>query len=143
MPEFHGGCHCGALKVTFTSKRAATDLEVRECGCGFCRTHGARTMTDPEGAARIAAAPDALNRYRFGLKTADFLVCRTCGAYLGAYFEDAGQGYATLNVNTFVDRTDFSANAKHADYAAEDTAGRLARRKARWTPATLTEGAAP
>lgn len=139
MPHFKGACHCGAIHVTFQSAHNADALEVRACGCSFCRTHGARTMTDPAGHAEILAASGALNRYRFGLKTADFLVCRECGAYVAAYFEDAGQGYATLNVNAFDARADFDQAARSADYAAEDAAGRIARRRQRWTPATLAE----
>ena len=139
MPHFKGGCHCGAVDVTFESAHEAAALEVRACGCNFCRTHGARTMTDPAGHATITAAPGTLNRYRFGLKTADFLVCRNCGAYLGAYFDDAGQGYTTLNINAFEARSDVAQTGKSADYADEDAAGRMARRRKRWTPATLIE----
>lgn len=94
-------------------------------------------MTDPAGAAAIEADAEALNAYRFGLGTADFIVCNYCGAYLGAYFDDDGTGYATLNINIFDDRLLFSQPAASADYGAEDAEGRKARRRARWTPATL------
>lgn len=139
MPKFQGGCHCGAVTVTFESAHDAQELEVRACGCSFCRSHGARTMTDPGGNAAITAKPDALNRYRFGLGTADFLVCNNCGTYVGAYFDDAGQGFATLNVNAFQARADFSEAAKSADYDAETAESRMARRRTRWTPAALND----
>ncbi len=139
MSRYEGSCHCGALKVRFESARQAGELPVRECACSFCRTHGARTMTDPSGTAWIQARGASLNRYRFGLMTADFIVCRNCGAYLGAYFEDAGQGYATLNVNAFDERAAFTQPAQSADYNAEDSSGRMARRRLRWTPAQLIE----
>ncbi len=137
MPEFKGSCHCGELRLTFVSPSTAADLPVRECGCSFCRKHGARTMTDPAGTAVIEAEPGALNAYQFGLGTADFIVCNGCGAYMGAFFDDAGTGYATLNINVFDDRLDFSQPAASADYGAEDAEGRKVRRRARWTPATL------
>lgn len=138
MPSYAGGCHCGAIAVEFESAREADDLDVRECACSFCRTHGARTMTDPNGRARIVAQPTSLNRYRFGLGTADFIVCRKCGAYVAAYFDDDdGAGFATLNVNVLEDRAAFTKPATSANYEAEDAAGRVSRRRARWTPADL------
>lgn len=137
MHRFAGGCHCGAIQVEFESPHGAADLDTRECQCGFCRTHGARTMTDPEGRARITAPRDALHRYHFGLKTADFLLCRNCGAYLAAYFDDGDAAYATLNVNTFAERQAFTKPAASADYDAEDASSRMARRRLRWTPAEL------
>ncbi|MGZ0188347.1 MAG: GFA family protein [Alphaproteobacteria bacterium] len=139
MHIFQGACHCGSIKVQFKSAKIAGDLAVRACGCTFCRTHGARTMTDPEGSAVIEAQGQSLNRYQFGLKTADFIVCNQCGAYMGAFFDDDGQGYATLNVNTFAARTAFASDAQSADYDAEDAESRFARRRLRWTPASLIE----
>ena len=139
MPTFEGGCHCGAIQVAFESRHEAKDLQVRACGCGFCRSHGARTMTDPEGAAEITASADRLNRYRFGLGTADFLVCNDCGTYVGAYFDDDGQGYATLNINAFKARAAFGETTTSADYDAETAESRMARRRVRWTPARLKE----
>jgi hypothetical protein len=137
MQEFKGSCHCGKLRLTFKSASSASDLPVRECNCTFCRKHGARTMTDPDGAAVIEADAGALNQYQFGLRTADFMVCNNCGANMGAFFNDAGNGYATLNINVLDNADAFSTPAASADYGAEDAAGRKARRRARWTPATL------
>lgn len=137
MHRFTGGCHCGAIQVEFESSHAAADLDTRECQCGFCRTHGARTMTDPEGQAKITAPEEALRRYQFGLKTADFLLCRNCGAYIAAYFEDGEAAYATLNVNAFAERQAFTKPAASADYDAENASSRMARRRVRWTPASL------
>ena len=91
------------------------------------------------GRATITARQDALHRYQFGLKTAEFLLCRNCGAYVAAYFEHAGQGYATLNTNSFDDRAAFGQPAKSADYDAETPDSRVARRLERWTPTTFVE----
>ena len=139
MPTYSGQCHCGALSVTFESAHEAGALPVRACGCSFCRSHGARTMTDPEGQARITVDPEALLRYRFSLGTADFLVCNRCGVYLGAYFDDGEAAYATLNVNAFEARAEFVGGGAPTDYDNEDAAGRMARRRQRWTPAILEE----
>ncbi|MDP6659369.1 MAG: aldehyde-activating protein, partial [Candidatus Poseidoniia archaeon] len=90
MTQHHRGrCHCGNIRVLFESEKTAQALAVRACGCSFCRGHGARTTTDAEGSAEIEVADASrLSRYRFGLKTADFLICGNCGAYMGALFED-------------------------------------------------------
>ena len=137
MPEFKGSCHCGKLRLTFVSPSTAENLPVRQCGCSFCRKHGARTMTDPKGSALIETELGALKAYQFGLGTADFIVCNGCGAYMGAFFDDNGAGYATLNINVFDDRLAFSQPAASANYDAEDAESRKTRRRARWTPAKI------
>lgn len=142
MGVYEGGCHCGAVHVRFESAHSPGDLAVRACACSFCRTHGARTMTDPEGRLAIAADVDRLNRYRFGLRTADFLVCNGCGAYVAAYFEDGERAFATLNVNVLEARADFAAIGESAEYDAETASSRMARRRMRWTPAQLLLGGA-
>ena len=99
-------------------------------------------MADPDGRARIAVRdPAKLNRYRFGLRTADFLVCRECGVYVGAVFTDGGDGtaYAVVNVNAFDAPGAFPQAPAVVDYAGEGEAERRARRRAKWTP--LVQGA--
>ena len=58
---------------------------MRACQCTFCRLHGAISTSDPKGAVRFSIRnEDAVSRYVFGLRTAEFLVCRACGVYLAA-----------------------------------------------------------
>jgi hypothetical protein len=64
--------------VTFrlAASRPPEDLPVRACGCRFCRQHAALSTSDPDGHVIFQVAdPARLARYRFGLKTADFLIC--------------------------------------------------------------------
>ena len=132
---FSGSCHCGNAEVTLVTAKRPDELGVRACACSFCRRHGARTTTDPEGRAMIRVRDAArLNRYRFNLHSADFLVCRDCGTYLGAVYSEAGRAWVTLNVNAFQNRDDFPAEASPVVYDSETAADRAARRKARWTP---------
>ena len=140
-----GSCHCGNLEVVFTPGRDPEDLQVRACGCAFCVRHGARTTSDPDGRAEIAIRDEGqLLRYRFGLRTADFLVCRGCGIYLAAVMTDSdGQSYATINVNVLDDRARFALDAVAADYDAEDFLARTARRRARWTPTVFRQAKPP
>ena len=79
-----GRCHCGNLSVTFDTAQDAGRVPLRECGCAFCRKHGATSVTDPAGSLEVRIADAALvSRYRFGLGTSDFLVCRRCGGTAG------------------------------------------------------------
>jgi hypothetical protein len=134
MLAYHGGCHCGALRLTFESARAPAELQRRACQCSFCRSHGALTMSDPEGAMRIDAKADALVRYRFGLKTADFLICARCGVYVAAIFLEDDDGWAIVNANALHEREVFTAPIDAISYDGETPGSRGARRKTRWTP---------
>jgi hypothetical protein len=135
--RFEGGCHCGNLSYVFDASAPLGSLGLRADQCSFCRAHAARNTSDPNGTIRIAVHDGAkLSRYRFGLMTADFLVCRECGIYIGALMEDGGRMWFTVNVNSFRDRPgDDVASVPH-DFDGEDIAGRVARRKERWTPVT-------
>jgi hypothetical protein len=129
---WRGGCHCGALRVTFESARAGAELSLRECQCSFCRHHGARNTSDPAGHVHVVAEREALVRYRFGLRTADFLVCNRCGVYVGCVLDDA---YAS--VNTRVLDGDWERPATPMNFDAETVALRIDRRRTTWSPARI------
>lgn len=132
-----GGCHCGNLAYVFEMSRPLDQPGLRACQCTFCRAHGARNTSDPDGAMRITVRDsEKVNRYRFGLKTADFLVCKICGVYVGAILEDAGRRWMTVNTNTLSSPIGADAVIAPHDFSAEDAAARIARRKANWTPVT-------
>ena len=78
MTHYKGQCHCGAIEVDYDSTMDPADTQLRECQCSFCRMHGARAVSDPAGTLRFTERrAGTLNRYRFGLNTADFIVCNT------------------------------------------------------------------
>ena len=132
-----GGCHCGALAVEFATELPIEQIQVRACQCTFCRAHGARTTSDPNGTFLLKVADASqLQRYRFGLKTADFLICKTCGVFVGALMEEAGRNYITVNANTFKPPPAYTIAGSANDFGGEDAAGRTARRTAKWTPVT-------
>lgn len=131
-----GGCHCGNLRFALESALALDALPLRACQCSFCRLHGARSTSDPAGRIRFEVRDAALlTRYRFGLRTADFLVCAQCGIYVGALMRDGGAHHAIINANTLDDVARLTQPAQPMDYDGEDAARRLARRKQRWSPA--------
>ena len=130
-----GRCHCGNVELVFETDRALEEVPLRVCGCSFCVRQGGRYTSDPNGALRITVHdPDRLRRYRFGMKTADFLICGTCGVSLAATASIDGATYAVINVNTFERAGNFTQTPTAMDYDAEDEVTRNARRRARWTP---------
>jgi hypothetical protein len=130
-----GGCHCGNIRIALTLSMPPRDCELRACQCSFCRRHGARTAADPAGSLRLEIRDSAkLNRYRFGLRTADYLVCAVCGVYVAAVCDTPAGKRATINVNCLDDRATFTREPIAADYEGETREGRLKRRAERWTP---------
>lgn len=132
---FTGSCHCGALGFSFLTALPVAQWSVRTCECRFCRAHGAVTTSDPSGRLAFHAhRGESLRRYRFGLKTADFLVCSGCGVYVGAQIETPRGAFGIINTLAMTPRpTDLPA-AVPADYDAEGPGERLSRREQRWTP---------
>lgn len=133
MALLAGRCHCGNIEITLETRIDARELPLRACQCTFCRRHGSRTTSDPAGRARIKVRDAAeLSRYRWGLATADFLVCRRCGVYAGAVM----QSWTVLNVNLFDDQEPFRREPQPVNYDGESAEQRIARRKTVWTPLT-------
>ena len=132
--SFEGGCHCGGIAFTFHASREPAAWTVRACQCSFCRAHGARTTSDPDGSV-VFLIPDAskLGRYRFGSRSADFLVCRECGVYVAAVMTSPAGQFATLNVNTMRGPPNV-AQAAPVSYDGETREQKRARREQRWTP---------
>jgi hypothetical protein len=133
MSVYEGACHCGAVSARFETAIDPAAIDVRADQCGFCRRHGAKTVSDPAGRLALAFREAAVERYRFGTRSSDFIVCRACGAYVAAIIE----GYGVLNVVAADIRAFADKPARPVDYDEEIAAVRLARRRERWTPLTL------
>jgi hypothetical protein len=95
---YSGQCHCGKLKASFVTQKTPQALGVRTCQCDFCRRHGAVNISDPDGEVTLDCAPGDLERYRFALRTADFLLCKTCGVYIAAAIGEGEKIVSTINV---------------------------------------------
>ena len=133
-----GSCHCGALEVELETARAPEALPVRECQCTFCRKHGSRNTSDPQGHTRIVAERGALVRYRFALGTADFFICGRCGVYVACVLDDA---FSSINTRALdaADAARLTQAVQPMDFGGEDVAGRVDRRRKKWTPTTVEE----
>ena len=138
MGLLKGGCHCGNLRMTLRLTREPSAAGLRACGCSFCRANQTRTTSDPDGAAEIWAGDWAeVSKYRFGTGTADFLVCRRCGIYLGAVTETEAGTRMVTNTNCLDDRALFTGTPAPTDHNGETVENRQARRAAMWTPTIL------
>ncbi len=94
-------------------------------------------MSTSDPAAKIefhAAQAAQLNRYRFGLKTADFLLCRNCGVYTGAVIETQKGRFGIINTHALRPAVENLADPMPASYDGEVQTRRIARREERWSP---------
>jgi hypothetical protein len=131
-----GSCHCGRLRVAFTTAKAPTELPLRACQCSFCRRHGGLTTSDPAGEV-VLSAPETPpgGWYRFGTGMTEFWVCPRCGVYVAGYVEVGGQGRAVVNTRVLDAAAEFTQAPAAMDYGQETREGRLERRLRQWTPA--------
>ena len=135
MIEYPGRCHCGALTVRYRTALERGVWPLRACQCSFCRLHGALSTSDPHGLLAFESADMSLvQRYRFGGRTADFLVCRACGVYMGAQMACERGRLGVLNVRCLLPERPDLIKAEPMDYSTESPEFRLQRRVARWTP---------
>ena len=133
-----GGCHCGNLRTSLRLTQPPHEVRLRACGCSFCRAHNTRTTSDPDGAVEIWADDWSLVQlYRFGTGTAEFLICRRCGVYIGAIGDTAVATRAVINTTCLDDRALFTRESAPTDHDGETAEDRLTRRAVNWTPATI------
>lgn len=132
--SYEGSCHCGAIGYVFTTSIPPSEWVIRAYQCSFCRAHGGRSTSDPNGSVRfVLSEPSLLSRYRFALKITDFIVCKACGVYVGAVMPSPQSAVAVINLNTLVAPPDLP-QAQPVSYEGESPSERQARRERSWTP---------
>lgn len=137
-----GACHCGAVQVDLVLSASPDELRLRSCQCGFCRPRGARTISDQGGSATVRVdRPEGLIRYRFGLRTADYLLCAACGSYVAALQPD-DPPVGVVNVGG-LGVPEFDARSPEpVDYSDETVEARLERRRSYWMPIAIAYSSA-
>jgi len=136
--EHVGGCHCGNIHVHLRLSQRPQDSPLRACACTFCRAHNTRTVADPDGQFELWADDWSLiEPYRFGSRTADYLVCRRCGVYVAAVCETSAGTRAVVNTTCLADRASFTQVPATSDYEGETAEARLSRRAVNWMPAII------
>lgn len=134
---YSGACHCGVVRAEYETDQP---VRLRQDGCSFCAARGVKSASDPEGRVALIAS-EQLTRYRFGHKTADFLICPTCGAYVATCMESPRGRVGVINVVGLNIAELKNLPATLTGLEGESSEERLQRRIARWTPMTLTEAA--
>jgi hypothetical protein len=133
--SYHGSCHCGAIGFTYQTRLPVAEWPVRLCQCTFCRAHGAQASSDPHGRLSFHVQHgELLERYRFGHRTADFLLCKQCGVFLGAQISAAQGAFGIINLLALQPLPAGLPGPKPMDYGAESADARVDRRVLRWTP---------
>jgi hypothetical protein len=95
-------------------------------------------LSDPAGSFEVWADDWSLvERYRFGTRTCDFLICRRCGVFIAAVAEAGDGALAVVNVNCLDDRGRFTSAPTMHDFDDEAIDNRSSRRAANWMPAVL------
>ena len=137
MSSYPGQCFCGSIGFDYETAIAASDWSIRACQCAFCRAHNALSTSDPAGTLHFHASDlDNLQRYRFAMRTADFLLCRECGVYIGAVIETEQGRFGIINTHSLKVTPGDIAAVEPITYDSEDKQGRVGRRQTRWTPVT-------
>lgn len=135
MKQMHtGGCHCGALRWSLESARAAAELVPRACDCDFCTRHRAAWVSDPEGLLTVRARPDDVQHYRQGSGQAEFLICRHCGVLVAVSARmSEGRDKAAVNRNAF-DQPDALGESVVVSPQQLAADAKLSRWTQAWTP---------
>ena len=136
--EYQGSCHCGAIGFRYRTTIPPDQWSIRACQCRFCRAHDALSASDPGGFVEFTVDdPKLLNRYRFALRTADFLLCHECGVYIGALIETKNGQFGIINTHALLQQPETLAATEPMSYDSEEVGGRVSRREERWTPASI------
>src|SRR3984885_12466692 len=132
--EYLARCHCGLLTARYQTAIAPAQWRGGGGHGSFWRSHGAITTSDPEGRLEFRSTrPTQVQRYRFEGRTADFLICRECGMYVGVEMASDKGRFGVLNVLSLRPALAL-APADPMDYDGESPEARRLRREARWTP---------
>lgn len=132
---YHGSCHCGAINAKYETDEP---VKLRQDGCGFCSSRGVKSASDPNGRLTLVSKL-RLIRYRFGHKTADFLLCPRCGTYVATQMDGPHGPVGVLNVVGLAIAELKDEPATLASLEGESVDERNARRLSRWTPMTVDE----
>jgi hypothetical protein len=97
-----------------------------------------KSASDPAGRLKITARR-SLSRYRFGHKSADFLICPTCGTYVAALVNGPDGPAGVINVVGLDIPELRDEPATLTSLEGESPDERMQRRLSRWTPMTLIE----
>lgn len=128
-----GSCHCGNVTFEFDWPGEPTEIPARACTCSFCRKHGGVWTARHDGSLVVRTRePEEVSRYAFDTKTAEFHVCKRCGAVPVVTSQIEGRAYAVVNVNAFDGMDQSLLRFAPISFDGEEGISRLARRAKNW-----------
>ena len=136
MAIHEGGCHCGAIRLTYRSATPAAEHALRACQCSFCRRHGSHRRLrsrrfgrdQDRRRAKGVALPLRAGHGRLHRLPRVRRLCRS-GDDRGRKVVVGGRS----STRSTTARTS-PGRSTPVDFSAEDGDDRRARRRARWTP---------
>jgi hypothetical protein len=138
--KYSGGCHCGNVRIELETDIDPREMEVRACQCTFCRKHNSQAVADPAGHLVVQVErEEQLERYAFGLRAAEYLICKACGVYVAAVTTGEAEPRATAILNCLDGQRLFTRPAIPVDYDTESREGRVERRRQRWMPVGVSK----
>lgn len=138
MNTLEGSCHCGNIKLQFTTPNSPQSLWFRKCPCSFCHKQGNINVADPEGLLIINIANKADTfLYQMGHKTSDRLFCKVCGVYIGGIMPKGDKKFGVLNANTLNNANNLKAPTE-INVSTQTPEQRVQGRMKRWMPVEMT-----
>ena len=128
-----GSCHCGSISYQLETEFKLNELPVRICSCDYCTKSGNRYISDSKAHLAIYWDESKVNRYQFGTKTADFIICQLCGVMPFVLSEIDDHSYAVINYNSITEQSQLNQNdIPRLDFDGELPMNRLERRRRNW-----------
>ena len=124
--SYEGACHCGDVRFEATAPPT-----LRACQCSFCRRHGAKTTSDRASALIVTGQ---VRHYGFASRTADFLLCPECGAFIAAAMNADGRQFGVVNVVGAQIEGLWDQPAEAMAFGEQSPTENGARRLSNWTP---------
>ena len=137
MTTYEGRCHCGRLRLKFSTDKDPHSIAPREDRCSFCQRHRALAVADPDGSLCVYLPADPPQPYRFGLNITDFHVCDRCGVWIAATWRDGDGLRGVINLPALDERSLFDSARVAVNFDGETVQERETRRRAAWTPASI------
>lgn len=134
MPLIIGSCHCKNISYELLLPVDKT-IAARSCSCSFCSKQNATYTAHKDAVLKAIFKSESLvNRYTFGMNTAQFIVCSQCGILPFVISTIDQSTYAVVNVNTFERKQSWQIISSKISFDEESLKERLERRKKTWIP---------
>ncbi|KAG2009241.1 hypothetical protein GB937_007837 [Aspergillus fischeri] len=97
--SYTASCHCGAVKLSFSTSPPIEETDVVSCNCSICHINGYMLTYVPTSKITFEMDKDAVTEYRFASRNYPHYFCRTCGTSVYAQSALPGEEQPTaINV---------------------------------------------